>query len=236
MGRGPGARFSSVFINHSSQHPDHTITKSLADALQTVGFDVWWNKEGLEGGDFFPVEILEAIIRQRHFILVVSPRSIASKWCQRELIRATELAKDIKPLILERVPDGELTLALAGMHCTSISQGTEKAMPTILKELGVGDSAQIQLQPDPFIHDGLLIQAIADALQHPLAFTDGLGGAPVLHDWGHGRARRDGLRTALQADFRSTHSMAAVSVVRPGVRLRMGAGRRAGGVGDRECC
>ena len=65
-------RIASVFISHSAGEPDHTVTESLADALQNVGFDVWWDKEGLEGGDFFPVEILEAIIRQHFFFLVVS--------------------------------------------------------------------------------------------------------------------------------------------------------------------
>jgi hypothetical protein len=177
-------RIASVFLSHSAREPDHTIAKSLADGLQKVGFDVWWDIDGLEGGDFFPVEILEAIIRQRYYILIVSPRSIASKWCQRELIRATELGKDIKPFILEPVSDEQLPLVLAGMHCVSISQGIEKAMPAILKELGVGNITQTQLQPDPFTQDGQLVHAIADALPHAAAFTDGLGLVLMLENIG----------------------------------------------------
>ena len=128
-------RLASVFISHSTSLPDQTVTKSLAKGLQDVGFDVWWDKEGLEGGDFFPVEISEAIIRQRYFLLVISPRAIGSKWCQRELVRATELAKEIRPLILEQVSNEQLPLQLAGLQCVTVSQGVEKAMPTILKPI-----------------------------------------------------------------------------------------------------
>jgi len=92
-------KIGTVFISHSSQEPDYSATQALSEALEGIGIDVWWDKEGLEGGDFFAVEILEAIIRRRFFIFIVSERSIQSKWCLRELIRATELDKEIKPLV-----------------------------------------------------------------------------------------------------------------------------------------
>lgn len=94
---------------------------------------MWWDVDGLEGGDLFPVEILEAIIRQHYFLFIVSERSISSKWCQRELIRATELGKNIKPLILEPVPDEKSPLELAGLQYIKINSGIDSAMPAILK-------------------------------------------------------------------------------------------------------
>ena len=57
----------TVFLSHSSHEPDYSVTRTLAEALKEVGIDVWWDVEKLEGGAFFPVEILEAIIRQ-HFL------------------------------------------------------------------------------------------------------------------------------------------------------------------------
>lgn len=82
-------QIGSAFISHSAKEPDHSVAKALFGALQDVGIDVWWDEEGLEGGDSFTVEILEAIIRHHYFLFIVSPRSIKSKWCQRELIKAT---------------------------------------------------------------------------------------------------------------------------------------------------
>ena len=98
-------RLGTVFLSHSAREPDHAVTGALAKALTEVGLDVWWDREGLEGGDFFAVEILEAIIRQRFFLFIVSPRSVASRWCLRELVRATELGKETIPLILEPVSE-----------------------------------------------------------------------------------------------------------------------------------
>jgi len=167
-------RIASVFISHSSLEPDRTVTKSLAEGLKEVGFDVWWDENGLEGGDIFAAEILEAIIRQHYFLLVVSPRSIASRWCQRELIRATELGREIRPLILEQVSNERLPIVLADLQCVSISQGIEKAMPTVLRALGVGDTGQIRVPDDPFARDGRLIQAIADQLPYARTFTETL--------------------------------------------------------------
>src|SRR5262245_38867096 len=122
-------RIGTVFLSHSAREPDHTATRALADALTKVGLDVWWDSEGLEGGDFFAVEILEAIIRQRFFLFVVSPRSVASPWCLRELVRATELGKETIPLILEPVSDERLPLQLAGLQYVQISQGVATALP-----------------------------------------------------------------------------------------------------------
>ena len=65
-------RIGAVFISHSSMEPDYSVTRSLAEALGEIGIDVWWDVGRLEGGDFFPVEILEAIIRQNFFIFIIS--------------------------------------------------------------------------------------------------------------------------------------------------------------------
>jgi hypothetical protein len=130
------------------------------------------------------VEILEAIIRQRHFLFIVSPRSIESKWCQRELVRATDLAKDITPLVLEGVPNEKMPLELAGIQHLSISRGAEEAMPSVLKALGVGEAAQAQMPEDPFARDGQLLQAIADQLPYAMTFTDSLNMVLLLEKIG----------------------------------------------------
>jgi hypothetical protein len=53
----------SVFISHSSRQPDFEMTERLADKLKEAELDVWWDSQKLEGGQTFPAEILEAIIR-----------------------------------------------------------------------------------------------------------------------------------------------------------------------------
>ena len=174
----------SVFISHSSREPDFSITKSLAESLEDIGVNVWWDKEGLEGGDYFPVEILEAIIRQYFFIFIISNESIKSKWCLRELIRATELEKDIKPLILEHIPKEKSPLEIAGLQYVDISSGIQKSLPSILRALGIGETTIPNVLDDPFARDGRLIETIADQLRYAKTFTDSLNIVYLLKNVG----------------------------------------------------
>lgn len=172
----------TVFISHSSLEPDFSVTKKLAESLENLGINVWWDKEGLEGGDFFPVEILEAIIRQHFFIFIISPRSIESKWCLRELIRATELDKDIKPLLLEQIPKEKSPLELAGIQYTDISKGIKNSMPSILRSLGLGETSVPDVLDDPFARDGRLLEIIAEQLRYAKTFTDTLNLVQMLQN------------------------------------------------------
>jgi hypothetical protein len=176
-------RLGTVFLSHSAREPDHAVTCALAEALTEVGLDVWWDRDGLEGGDFFPVEILEAIIRQRCFLFIVSPRSVASRWCLRELVRATDLGKETIPLILEPVADELLPLQLAGLQYVHISTGVADALPGILRALGLGPSSAA-IREDPFSRDGRLIAAIAEQLHYAAGFTDTLNMVQILQNVG----------------------------------------------------
>ena len=177
-------RLGTLFLSHSAQEPDHTFTRALAEALGEVGLNVWWDRDGLEGGDFFAVEILEAIIRQRSFLFIVSPRSVTSRWCLRELVRATELGKEVIPLMLETVPDEKLPLELAGLQYVPVSDGVSAALPAILRALGLGRTASATTPDDPFARDGRLITAIADQLRYAVSFTDSLNMVLLLQQIG----------------------------------------------------
>ena len=174
----------SVFISHSSREPDFSTTKALAETLESVGVNVWWDKKGIEGGDNFPVEILEAIIRQHFFIFIVSEESIKSKWCLRELIRATELEKDIKPFILKQIPNEKSPIEIAGLHCVDISSGVQSSFPSILKSLGIGETTVPNVLDDPFARDGHLIEVIAEQIRYAKTFTDTLNLVHMLRNIG----------------------------------------------------
>lgn len=176
-------RLGTVFLSHSAREPDHAVTRALAEALTEVGLDVWWDRDGLEGGDFFAVEILEAIIRQRVFLFIVSPRSVSSHWCLRELVRATDLGKETIPVILEPVSDELLPLQLTGLQYVHMSTGVTDALPGILRALGLGPSSAA-IPDDPFARDGRLITAIAEQLHYAAGFTDTLNMVQLLQNIG----------------------------------------------------
>ena len=174
----------SVFISHSSKSPDFDMTKVLAEKLLGSGLNVWWDKDGLEGGHQFTAEILEAIIRQHYFLFVFSKHSIGSSWCRRELARASELGKTIIPLKLDNVPVESHPLELAGLLYIELQQGVEVAFPSISRALGLGLRQTYDPSDDPFARDGRLMQAIAEQLQYGKSFTNALNLVQLLSNIG----------------------------------------------------
>ena len=174
----------SVFISHSSKHPDFDMAKVLVAKLARCGLNVWWDKDGLEGGHEFTAEIVEAIIRQYYFLFLLSKHSISSKWCRRELARASELGKTIIPLKLADVPARKLPLELAGLQYIDLRQGVEAAFASVSRALGLNLGQAYDPTSDPFARDGRLVQAIAEQLQYGKSFTDTLNLVRLLSNIG----------------------------------------------------
>lgn len=173
-----------MFISHSSKPPDFDVTKVLAEKLASCGLNVWWDKDGLEGGDEFTAEIVEAIIRQHYFLFLLSKHSVASKWCRREVARASELGKTIMPLKLDDVSPENLPLELAGVQYVDLRQGVDAAFPSLSRALGLALGQTYDSNDDPFARDGRLVQAIAEQLQYGKSFTDSLNLVELLSNIG----------------------------------------------------
>ena len=92
----------SVFISYA--HKDGLdFTRRLSYAL-SMYMDVFWDRR-LPAVDF-PSQIEEEIENRDFLLLVMTPFSIASEWCQRELQHAE---KHKKGIVLARVFSGEGT-------------------------------------------------------------------------------------------------------------------------------
>lgn len=98
----------SVFISYA--HKDGLdFTRRLAFAL-SVYMDVFWDRR-LQAGEFAE-QLYSAIDSRDHFLLVMTPHSVASEWCQKELAYAQKKKKQIS---LAMVFDPEQT---GGEHLT----------------------------------------------------------------------------------------------------------------------
>ena len=77
-----------VFISYS--HEDRDFAERLAIALHDAGEDVWWDQWELMPGDSLISKIFEeGLARAKAFVVVLSPKSINSKWVREELNVAT---------------------------------------------------------------------------------------------------------------------------------------------------
>lgn len=83
----------TVFLSHNSQ--DRNFVERLASDLRANGVDVWYDKWEIKVGDSIVSKINDAISSRDYLAVVLTPRSVASRWVQIELNAAVmrELAQ-----------------------------------------------------------------------------------------------------------------------------------------------
>lgn len=154
-----------VFISYAVCEPDGEIAAALRESLATneVRVTAWRAQEDLELGSKFIEEIENAIASCNYFLLVLSPRSVASDWCRREWLRALRLKKPMFILQVEEVPPVKSPLELEGLQYLNFRQGVAKGLPFLLNALGV--AALNEVPPtDPLDRDAPRMNALAQVL------------------------------------------------------------------------
>jgi len=102
---------SEVFISYSRR--DLAFVEQLRDRLQEAGLEIWVDVEGLYAGEEFWPEVAKAIDAAVAFVFVMSPDSIASRYCGLELEQAVAGQKRIVPLCHRDVDTDGLAPELA---------------------------------------------------------------------------------------------------------------------------
>jgi hypothetical protein len=159
---------SNIFVSHSSQ--DDGFVHALQRALDDCGHVTWTDSRKLCGGDPLWSKIQQAIEEADAFAVVVSPKSLQSKWTGKELHCALEVQKargqggegdkDKYPVIPLSLDDTKLGV-LEGyfdeeplyIPVSSKAGGVEAALDAILaamgKRLPAERGATAQHQPEP---------------------------------------------------------------------------------------
>ena len=103
---------AGVFISYARE--DLEFVKELSPRLEAASFDAWVDIEGLYAGEEFWPEVCRALDAAAAFLFVISPASVSSAYCRREIDRAVEGHKRIVPLCRQEVGPRTLHAALAG--------------------------------------------------------------------------------------------------------------------------
>jgi hypothetical protein len=164
---------TSVFISYATAPPDGNVAKALHGSLTKSGIKIpaWRDREKLRGGEVFGEKFAKAIAATESFLFLLSPRSIASKWCRRELTRADALEKPIVPLLLDDVPRDQLPLELEGVQHIDFRRGVRHGIPALRHALGITKIASDDID-DPVARDDRRMQAIAQAFRHGDTFAN----------------------------------------------------------------
>lgn len=103
----------SIFISYS--HADKPVASAIASRLSELGAKVWIDEGELLVGDSIIERIATAIADVHFFVAIVSPNSVNSQWCQKELSLAItgSLSREGVKVLPLRLGDVEMPASLA---------------------------------------------------------------------------------------------------------------------------
>ncbi|MEL6331917.1 MAG: TIR domain-containing protein [Cyanobacteria bacterium J06626_26] len=92
---------TDVFLSYSEK--DRILMDRLRQALMREGLTTWINRTDIQVGGDFEASINKGIEEASRMVYLISPDSLASKYCQQELDYARQLNKQIIPLLMRPV-------------------------------------------------------------------------------------------------------------------------------------
>jgi hypothetical protein len=102
--KGEKSEFKDVFISYGRRH-SLAFARKLFYRLNSFGYSVWFDMNDIPIGVDFQEEIDEGIQKADNFIFIISPHSVNSIYCYKEIVLAKKYNKRIIP-ILHVEPEG----------------------------------------------------------------------------------------------------------------------------------
>ena len=125
---------ANIFISYSRRNSEQAL--SLAERLRASGANVWMDTVALAAAETWSAEIVGAIEKCTHFILLLSDDSVASINVTKEVSLASEAKKTIIPIEIHHCElNAAMKYALAGLQKVSLSD--EVALVRALEKLGI---------------------------------------------------------------------------------------------------
>ena len=124
----------TVFISY--QHGDRDLARQLAEGLKDAGLTVWIDEEELLIGSSLIEQLATAVEGVDYFLALVSPESVNSRWCQKEISMALTdgIGREGVQVLPVRVGDVEMPASLRDQVYQQLD--TENLTPAIEKIVG----------------------------------------------------------------------------------------------------
>ncbi len=124
----------TVFISYKSEDMAHALW--VRNALESSGVSCWMAPESIVGGASYAAEIPAAIRNASAFVLVLSTRTMASKWVAKEVSLAINEGKTVMPFLLEPCTlTDEFNFYLTDVQWYQAWQGRDAAMSKMIREI-----------------------------------------------------------------------------------------------------
>jgi TIR domain/NB-ARC domain len=89
-----------IFISYS-RADGRAFAEALERRLEEAGIKSWRDLKSMEGDDIRP-QVLRAIEKVEHFVLILSRRALASTWVEREWRQARQFGRKVSPILADR--------------------------------------------------------------------------------------------------------------------------------------
>ncbi|MEM1135139.1 MAG: TIR domain-containing protein, partial [Bacteroidota bacterium] len=127
---------SEVFISYSQKNAD--FARKLNLKLQTFGKNTWFDQESLAGASNFEEEILKGIAASENFVFILTPESIASEFCVKEVNFAASQNKRFIPILLEEPFAEDIPLELKRIQWIDFKNKTfETAFGRLIQAINI---------------------------------------------------------------------------------------------------
>jgi len=131
LGKTPAPEPPRVFISHTWEEKDKTLTHILENALSAAGAEVWVDHAGIRGGDNLPKQINDALDWCNTLVLVWSKAAKASHWVELEWSNAISLQKRIIPCPHDGTPIPPILAHKAYVNFANEAEGLRQLLAAL---------------------------------------------------------------------------------------------------------
>lgn len=127
---------SNIFISYSRNDLD--IAEKIVSVLAESKLDTWIDWKSIPKGEKFEHEIYQGIEGATVFLFLISPNSVQSEWCQKEISHALRNKKRIIPILIKDTDGISIPTGISErnwIHCRENRDDFNKAITEVLNTI-----------------------------------------------------------------------------------------------------
>jgi hypothetical protein len=139
-----------VFLSHNKA--DKPWVRDLYSLLEEQGLKVFFDEESIVFGDDTVQALDRALDESRHILLVITPKSMASRWVALETSVSiyadpNAAAKKLIPVLLERTPPKQVPASVRRLNIVDLTDLNNRTtqLKKLLKQLGISSADALDL-------------------------------------------------------------------------------------------
>ncbi|EDX73589.1 hypothetical protein MC7420_3763 [Coleofasciculus chthonoplastes PCC 7420] len=115
---------TQVFLSYADE--DRTTMERIRNSLRQESITVWTNTSDIQTGEAFEEAIKRGIEQADNLVLLLSPESVNSTYCQQELDLALSLHKRIIPVLVREIEPNQVPTGLRDLQYIDLTDNVKE--------------------------------------------------------------------------------------------------------------